>query len=59
MGKTDKQQLTLYLPGDLHKALKLRAVEEGTSMTVLLEGMIRRYLATKRRRRGGRKHGTE
>lgn len=43
----DIKQLTLRLPPDLHKALKIRAIEEDTSIGSLLEKLIRDYLSKK------------
>jgi len=46
-------KLSLYLSEDLRKALRIRAIEEGTSATKLVERLIREYLS------GGTKEGSE
>jgi plasmid stability protein len=38
-------RLSLYLPEDMRKALRIRAIEEGTSATKLVERLIRGYLS--------------
>jgi plasmid stability protein len=38
-------RLSLYLPEDIRKALRIRAIEEGTSATKLVERLIREYLS--------------
>lgn len=40
-----KTKLTVYFPSDLHYRLKLRAVEDRTSITELVERAARRLLA--------------
>ena len=37
-------KLTFELPKDLHKALKLRALEDGTSMRDIIESLVRNYV---------------
>ena len=46
-------KLSLYLSEDLRKALRIRAIEEWTSATKLVERLIREYLS------GGTKEGSE
>ena len=42
--KVDMKQLTIRVPVEVHRALKVRAAEEGQSIAVLVEGLIRHYL---------------
>lgn len=42
------KQLTIRLPADVHKALKIQVAEEGRSMGELVEGLVRRYLVGKK-----------
>lgn len=44
-GTQDTVKLTFELPQDLHKALKIRALEEETSMRAIIEKLVRAYLA--------------
>lgn len=39
-----RKQLTLRIPVEVHRALKIRAAEEGKSVVVITEGLIRHYL---------------
>lgn len=41
----DKQKVTLYLPSDLHRQLKIRAAVESEAMSTLAERAICFYLA--------------
>jgi len=43
--ETKTVRLSLYLPEDIRKALRIRAIEEGISTTKLVERLIRDYLA--------------
>lgn len=43
-----KQRVSVYLSTDRWKALRIAALESGTSASLLVEGMIRHYLAAKR-----------
>ncbi len=47
---------SLHLDETTWKALRVRAIEEGTSATKLVERLLREYLTTKpqRKREGGR-----
>jgi plasmid stability protein len=38
------KQLVARVPVEVHKALKIRAAEEGRSVAVIVEGLIREYL---------------
>ena len=38
------KQLTVRVPPEVHLALRLRAVEEGRSCAVIVEGLVRQYL---------------
>lgn len=40
----DYKQLTVRIPPDLHRALRIRAAEEGKALTIIIEGLIRQYL---------------
>ena len=46
-----RQRLPVYLEPGALKALRIRAIEEGTSATKLVEQLILDYLKTKRRTR--------
>jgi predicted HicB family RNase H-like nuclease len=43
------KQLAVKVPEEVHRALKIKAVEEGKSVAVIVEGIIREYLV-----KGGR-----
>jgi len=43
------KQLTVRIPEDVHRAMKIRAVEEGRPVAVMVEGLIRQYLAEGKR----------
>jgi len=36
--------LTVRVPAEVHRALKVRAAEEGRSVAVIVEGLVRDYL---------------
>ena len=38
------KQLVAKVPEEVHRALKVRAAEEGKSVAVIVEGLIRAYL---------------
>ena len=38
------KQLVARVPVEVHKALKIRAAEEGRSVAVIVEGLIREYV---------------
>ena len=42
--KESMKQLVARVPVEVHKALKIRAAEEGKSVAVIVEGLIREYL---------------
>jgi hypothetical protein len=41
----DKQNITLALPKDVLKRVKLMAAEKGTSVSALMEGLLQDHLA--------------
>lgn len=43
-GTQETVKLTFELPKDLHKALKLKAMEEETTMREIIENLVRDYL---------------
>lgn len=43
-GTQETVKLTFELPKDLHKALKIRSMEEDTTMREIIESLIRDYL---------------
>jgi len=45
---TNWPQLVARVPPEVHKALRLIAVEDGVSMAQLLEGIIRAYIISRR-----------
>ncbi len=38
------KQLVARVPEEVHRALKIRAAEEGKSVAVIVEGLIREYI---------------
>jgi len=38
------KQLSAKVPDEVHRALKIRAAEEGKSVAVIVEGLIREYI---------------
>ena len=42
--KVTWKQLTIRLPADVHRALKVRVAEEGRNMGELVEGLVRQWL---------------
>jgi predicted HicB family RNase H-like nuclease len=42
--KANMKQLVARVPEEVHRALKVRAAEEGKSVAVIVEGLIRAYL---------------
>jgi predicted HicB family RNase H-like nuclease len=42
--KESMKQLSAKVPEEVHRALKVRAAEEGKSVAVIVEGLIREYL---------------
>jgi len=36
--------MTIRIPADVHRALKVRAAEEGRSVAEIVEALIRQYL---------------
>jgi len=45
--KTDLRQVNLQLPADLHKRLRIRAIEEERSMGEIVALLVEKYLAGK------------
>lgn len=43
-GTQETVKLTFEIPKDLHKALKIRALEDGTNMREIIEELVRGYL---------------
>jgi predicted HicB family RNase H-like nuclease len=52
-GRRPMKKTTLSLDAELHKRLRILAIEEGTSMTRLIEKLASEYLAKKGRKGGG------
>lgn len=46
-------KLTVIVSEDLHKALKHRCIDEGTSITGLAERLLREYVERPAKRKGG------
>ena len=42
--KDNMKQLVARVPEEVHRALKVRAAEDGKSIAVVIEGLIREYL---------------
>jgi len=42
--KESMKQLSAKVPEEVHRALKVRAAEEGKSVAVIVEGLIREYV---------------
>ncbi len=42
--KENQKQLVARLPEEVHRALKIYAAEEGKSVAVIVEGLIREFL---------------
>jgi hypothetical protein len=42
--KETMKQLVAKVPEEVHRALKVRAAEEGKSVAIIVEGLIRHYL---------------
>jgi len=40
----EMKQVVIRVPEEVHRALKIRAAEEGRSIGVIVEGLIREYL---------------
>lgn len=51
--KENMKQLVARVPVEVHRALKIKAAEEGKSVAVIVEGLIRGYL---QRSKGGTAH---
>jgi len=37
-------KMTLYLPNDLHRKLKVKAAEGGVTMSAIIEAYVRQYV---------------
>lgn len=46
--KTAWKQLTIRIPVEVHRALKVRAAEEGRAVACIIESLARHYLNGKR-----------
>jgi hypothetical protein len=44
--------MPVYLPENLHKALRHTAIDEGRSATDIIRGLVKEYLAKKGKRKG-------
>jgi plasmid stability protein len=47
--KVTRKQLTVRLPEEVHRALKIRGAEEGRNMGELVERLVRQYLVKEKR----------
>jgi len=43
-GRPERQQSTVYLPVDIRKKLKIRAIEDGLEISKVVEDALRAYL---------------
>lgn len=42
--KDNMKQLVVRIPEEVHRALKIKAAEEGKPLTIIIEGLARQYL---------------
>ncbi len=45
-------QLPVYLPEDMHKALRIASIEEGRSATDIIRGLVKEWLVKRGKRKG-------
>lgn len=45
-------QMPVYLPDDVHKALRIAAVEEGRPATDIIRELVREWLAKRKKGKG-------
>jgi len=54
--KDNMKQLVARIPEEVHRGIKVRAAEEGKSVAVIVEGLIRQYLVEEPSdKKGGRR----
>ncbi len=53
--KEKPQRTTLILDPELHKRLRVRAIERGMTFTALVTEALEQYLAREHTKKGGRK----
>lgn len=48
--QAEPKKVTMILPADLHKRLKLASVEDNTTVTAIIESLVRAYLENRTRK---------